>query len=94
MGDGLLVYFGYPQAHEDDAERAVRAGLGIVDCVGQLEIRDEIELELVSGWVQRAVPMKRRAVVQDAIVWFISDELPKTSNDTRLTNTRFTREQD
>jgi class 3 adenylate cyclase/tetratricopeptide (TPR) repeat protein len=49
MGDGLLVYFGYPQAHEDDAERAVRAGLGIVDCVGQLEIRDEIELEVRVG---------------------------------------------
>src|SRR6266568_3476089 len=30
LGDGLLVYFGYPQAHEDDAHRAVRAGLGIV----------------------------------------------------------------
>ena len=30
MGDGMLVYFGYPQAHEDDAERAVRAGLAIV----------------------------------------------------------------
>ena len=30
LGDGLLVYFGYPQAHEDDAERAVRAGLGIL----------------------------------------------------------------
>ena len=30
IGDGLLVYFGYPQAHEDDAQRAVRAGLGIV----------------------------------------------------------------
>jgi class 3 adenylate cyclase len=30
MGDGVLIYFGYPQAHEDDAERAVRAGLEIV----------------------------------------------------------------
>ena len=30
MGDGVLVYFGFPRAHEDDAERAVRAGLGIV----------------------------------------------------------------
>jgi class 3 adenylate cyclase/predicted ATPase len=30
MGDGMLVYFGYPQAHEDDAERAVRAGLDVV----------------------------------------------------------------
>ena len=31
LGDGLLVYFGYPRAHEDDAQRAVRAGLGIID---------------------------------------------------------------
>src|SRR5262249_15003145 len=36
MGDGLLVYFGYPQAHEDDAERAVRAGPDLVAKVGQL----------------------------------------------------------
>ena len=33
MGDGVLVYFGYPQAHEDDAERAVRAGLELVTAV-------------------------------------------------------------
>src|SRR5262249_55637617 len=33
LGDGLLVYFGYPQAHEDDAQRAVRAGLGILEAV-------------------------------------------------------------
>ena len=32
MGDGVLVYFGYPQAHEDDAERAVRAGLELIAC--------------------------------------------------------------
>jgi class 3 adenylate cyclase len=36
MGDGLLAYFGYPQAHEDDAERAVRAGLDLVANVSQL----------------------------------------------------------
>ena len=36
LGDGLLVYFGYPQAHEDDAQRAVRAGLGMVEAIGQL----------------------------------------------------------
>src|SRR5215469_14897237 len=34
MGDGVLVYFGYPQAHEDDAERAVRAGLALVERIG------------------------------------------------------------
>ena len=37
MGDGVLVYFGYPQAHEDDAERAVRAGLELVQAVGGLK---------------------------------------------------------
>jgi class 3 adenylate cyclase/tetratricopeptide (TPR) repeat protein len=36
LGDGLLVYFGWPKAHEDDVERAVRAALGIVDAVGGL----------------------------------------------------------
>src|SRR5712691_10055953 len=36
LGDGLMVYFGYPQAHEDDAHRAVRAGLGIVEAIGTL----------------------------------------------------------
>jgi predicted ATPase/class 3 adenylate cyclase len=37
MGDGVLAYFGWPQAHEDDAERAVRAGLELAQRVGQLE---------------------------------------------------------
>ena len=37
MGDGVLIYFGYPQAHEDDAERAVRAGLELVATVGELK---------------------------------------------------------
>jgi class 3 adenylate cyclase len=37
MGDGVLVYFGYPQAHEDDAERAVRAGLELIQAVGVLK---------------------------------------------------------
>src|SRR5499427_2123827 len=39
LGDGLLVYFGYPLAHEDDAQRAVRTGLGIVEALGQLNTR-------------------------------------------------------
>src|SRR5215467_4127066 len=41
LGDGLLVYFGYPQAHEDDAQRAVRTGLGIIEAVGALHTRLE-----------------------------------------------------
>src|SRR5712691_6577833 len=39
LGDGLLVYFGYPLAHEDDAQRAVRAGLGILEAMGPLNER-------------------------------------------------------
>src|SRR5215475_4166935 len=41
LGDGLLVYFGYPQAHEDDAQRAVRAGLGILEEMEALNTRLE-----------------------------------------------------
>ena len=43
MGDGVLVYFGYPQAHEDDAERAVRAGLDLVTAVGALKTRAALQ---------------------------------------------------
>src|SRR5215510_11677067 len=39
LGDGLLVYFGYPQAHEDDPHRAVRTGLGILAAMGELNTR-------------------------------------------------------
>jgi class 3 adenylate cyclase len=39
LGEGLLVYFGYPLAHEDDAQRAVRDGLGMVEALGQLNTR-------------------------------------------------------
>jgi class 3 adenylate cyclase/predicted ATPase len=42
MGDGVLVYFGYPQAHEDDAERATRCGLALVDRVPQLDQAEEL----------------------------------------------------
>ena len=46
MGDGVLIYFGYPQAHEDDAERAVRAGLALVDAVGALEAPERLRLRI------------------------------------------------
>jgi class 3 adenylate cyclase len=41
LGDGLLVYFGWPQAHDDDAQRAVQAGLGILAAMGTLNTRLE-----------------------------------------------------
>ncbi len=43
MGDGVLVYFGYPQAHEDDAERAVRAGLELTAAVAGLKTRASLQ---------------------------------------------------
>jgi class 3 adenylate cyclase len=43
MGDGVLVYFGYPQAHEDDAERAVRAGLELIGAVAGLKMRAPLQ---------------------------------------------------
>ena len=46
MGDGLLVYFGYPTAHEDDAERAVRAGLDVVEMVTTLDISVELHVRV------------------------------------------------
>src|SRR6516225_5307952 len=46
MGDGVLIYFGYPQAHEDDAERAVRAGLAVIEAVGRLPAREELSVRL------------------------------------------------
>src|SRR5215831_13243251 len=43
IGDGILVYFGYPQAHEDDAERAVRAGLELITAVTALKSRASLQ---------------------------------------------------
>jgi class 3 adenylate cyclase/tetratricopeptide (TPR) repeat protein len=53
MGDGVLAYFGYPRAHEDDAERAIHAGLALVDAVanlnGNADIGNAVELEVRVG---------------------------------------------
>ena len=46
MGDSVLVYFGYPQAHEDDAERAVRAGLELIAAVGGLKSSAPLQTRL------------------------------------------------
>jgi class 3 adenylate cyclase/predicted RNA-binding Zn-ribbon protein involved in translation (DUF1610 family) len=49
MGDGVLAYFGYPQAHEDDAERAVRCGLALVDAASQLHTSHDATLRVRIG---------------------------------------------
>src|SRR5215469_9152684 len=46
MGDGVLIYFGYPQAHEDDAERAVRTGLALIEAVGKLRIQEPVQVRI------------------------------------------------
>ncbi len=46
LGDGMLVYFGYPAAHEDDAGRAVRSGLEIVAAVGQLHFTPPLQIRI------------------------------------------------
>src|SRR5262245_49947687 len=54
-GDGILAYFGYPRAHEDDAERTVRAGLDIIASVSRLETRAQeplaVRIGIASGLV-------------------------------------------
>jgi class 3 adenylate cyclase/tetratricopeptide (TPR) repeat protein len=49
MGDGILAYFGYPAAHEDDPERAVHAGLDIVARIRELDVRAGLELHVRIG---------------------------------------------
>ena len=46
MGDGVLIYFGYPEAHEDDAERAARAGLAVIDAVGRLATQEPLNVRI------------------------------------------------
>jgi hypothetical protein len=49
MGDGVLAYFGYPQAHEHDAERGVRAGLALVEAVPNLSTAASVPLQVRVG---------------------------------------------
>ena len=55
MGDGALVYFGYPEAHEDDAERAVRAGLALIDAMTAMQLsvslRPQVRVGIATGLV-------------------------------------------
>ena len=46
LGDGLMVYFGWPHAHEDDAVRAVQAGLEVIDAVKQLDVPTELSVRV------------------------------------------------
>ncbi len=55
LGDGVLIYFGYPEAHEDDAERAVRAGLQLVNAISASDphagIKPQVRIGVATGLV-------------------------------------------
>jgi class 3 adenylate cyclase len=72
MGDGVLVYFGYPHAHEDDAERAVRAGLELADAVGRLAVPSDETLAsrvgIATGLAMVGDLLGEGAADQDAVV--------------------------
>jgi hypothetical protein len=57
LGDGVLIYFGYLRAHEDDAERAVRAGLAVIEAVGELPAREDPTTPVASSRFSR--PFRR-----------------------------------
>jgi class 3 adenylate cyclase len=59
MGDGVLVYFGYPQAHEDDAERAVGAGLELVRTVGDLKTHSSLQTRVGIATGRRSDRIRR-----------------------------------
>ena len=70
MGDGVLVYFGYPEAHEDDPERAVRAGLELVSAVARLTTHSPLQTRvgIASGQVIVGDLIGRGASQEQAIV--------------------------
>jgi class 3 adenylate cyclase len=72
VGDGILAYFGYPRAHEDDAERAVRAGLDIVAAIRSLDTRAEervaVRIAIATGLVVVGDLISEGASEQQAMV--------------------------
>jgi len=76
MGDGVLVYFGYPQAHEDDAERAVRAALDIATAMPSLRTVDSVELGCRIGIASGTVVVGDSIVVGAAAEQAVLGETP------------------
>jgi len=69
MGDGVLIYFGYPEAHEDDAERAARAGLAVIDAVGQLATQEplNVRIGIATGLVAKGIEVETHAWPGEAV---------------------------
>ena len=85
MGDGVLIYFGYPQAHEDDAERAVRASVELIAAIGKLKTHAALQTRvgIATGLVVVGDLIGAGASQEQAIV----GETPKP----RSTSTKYRR---
>jgi class 3 adenylate cyclase/tetratricopeptide (TPR) repeat protein len=72
LGDGVLAYFGYPQAHEDDAERGVRAGLALVEVIPQLAARInerlQVRVSVATGPVVVGDLISRQSADTDSVI--------------------------
>jgi class 3 adenylate cyclase len=68
QGNGALVYFGYPVAHEHDAERAVRAGLALLDAVGTLKSPSGVTLQVSAGIATGLVVVGQRPEIGDVAI--------------------------
>src|SRR5262249_30411947 len=72
LGDGVLVYFGYPRTHEDDADRAVRAGLEVVRAVARLKLHGDVTLQcrigIATGFVMVSASPEHGSAFEQAVI--------------------------
>ena len=80
MGDGVVVLFGYPHAHEDDAERAVRSGLALVDAISRVKQRTASNCVLASP---RGVVYWTRVALSRGMSWGDTEPCGKTASHRR-----------
>ena len=70
MGDGVLAYFGFPRAHEDDAEQAIRAGLALIDAVSSLSTASKLRVRvgIATGMVVIGDLLGEGAAKEEAVI--------------------------
>ena len=79
MGDGVLVYFGFPQAHEDDPERAVKAGLELIQAVGALKAASPLQTRVgIATGLVVVGDLVGSGEAQDALAASKGEKIPTT----------------
>ncbi|MGH6947579.1 MAG: adenylate/guanylate cyclase domain-containing protein [Kiloniellales bacterium] len=76
LGDGILAYFGYPKAHEDDPERAVRAGLGVIQAMGAVSRHFDQDIALRVGIATGTVLTGNRTVLGGPVSLAVVGDTP------------------